>query len=458
MLLFCRAGWPVVVGRPSSTHIVRVSVPAEDRYEMWCGVSTPQREPTRFEYLANETDVCHACLDQLRQAMPKTDTLRVAVDALQEHGLTMDHDVLQLLLAAPAAAPTPASRTENQLVDQPYQPSWSFAQAHLRDSVSRLRQMVAEARVTPNQAVVSIDAIIGHLRTTDTGGTGLLELAMYEDRRWANLVDTLIPAARPAFKAEVVRILSLPVVTAARETPPASDDLAWFGPALPQVVELRAATELSAAEVATAIRAGVQHASDIGLTVPALGLYHANLPEFLGRLLPAATPQFREAVVHRLVVLTGLPSEDPPAEGPPQLREVVRSMMEGMGLMQAVRRVRGAPPPFNRVDLYARISAVLESATGLAMDSSEDRRTLADLLSVELHDAYRELLATPPLPPAVTQVIQAAEVLADAAHREIAGFGGGEEDWDDEGRALAAALRAYEDVPYGDRILRIVRR
>jgi hypothetical protein len=463
MLLFCReADCQIQMGEAvrasSSTHVVRGVDPPADRYAMWCGRRTIQRTPTQFGYLAGVTDPCHICVDQLRKAMPKTDTLRVAVDALQEHGLAVDLDVLQLLLATPPAA-APASRrtaAESQPDGQPAAES-----AHGRVSgVWQLRRMVAERRYTPDQAVDEILAILDYLRTTDTGGLGLLELAMFDGEEWVNLVRTLIPDAPAAFHDEVVRSLAggswrleeadTPRVATDETLVVAaiSEDEALFGPALPQVVELRANTGLSATEVATVIRAGVQHARSLGHVLPALMLYDTSVPAFLFRLLPAATPSFREAVNNRLLEST----LDMQAE------------FERWERRTALAVQTGSPPSsfttFTLEDLHARILATLEGANGLAMDSPVDRRTLADLLSVELHDAYRLWRAAPlpTLPTVVLQALTAAEVLAAAAQREVEGFGGMESGWDDEGRALAAALRAFEDVPYGDLALRSERR
>jgi hypothetical protein len=83
-------------------HIVAEFNSRTEIYEMWCGY-TANPGCFRYGFLGGEA-VCTKCVATLRAAMPKTDLMKVASDVLQEAGVPVEPEMLDLLVAEPLVA------------------------------------------------------------------------------------------------------------------------------------------------------------------------------------------------------------------------------------------------------------------------------------------------------------------------------------------------------------------
>ncbi len=72
------------------------------------------------------------------------------------------------------------------------------------ESVHRLRRGVAEGKLTPEK---TIDAILQGVEHVVTNNLVIPAFVLFQQERWADFVDIMLPAAPQGFKDECVRIL-----------------------------------------------------------------------------------------------------------------------------------------------------------------------------------------------------------------------------------------------------------
>ena len=90
------------------------------------------------------------------------------------------------------------------------------------ESVQRLRRGVAEGKLTPEK---TIDAIFQGVEHVVTNNLVIPAFVLFQQERWADFVDVMLPGVPQAFKDECVRIL-LEEVEVADQNEPGDEALA----------------------------------------------------------------------------------------------------------------------------------------------------------------------------------------------------------------------------------------